>query len=208
VTKIEKHQFVSKVCLFSKKERSSSNNNNNISSGRFLQAFNDRNMNGSSSSNDANHISGPSRTGEGLVRSIQKTLEDIGRELIKNLNQAETKAQSKHDKMDEIKDKVEVKFCFDLQSKSYYEISYPHLLINLRGKNLVDCYSIAKAPQVLLHPEPVFSGSFPHTGNSKTAYYEYLPHMNYPPIYYNFQKPVQHMFKPTIENYGWTSSVE
>lgn len=30
---------------------------------------------GSSSSNDANHISGPSRTGEGLVRSVRKTLE-------------------------------------------------------------------------------------------------------------------------------------
>ena len=29
---------------------------------------------GGSSSNDANHISGPSRTGEGLVRSINKTL--------------------------------------------------------------------------------------------------------------------------------------
>jgi 3-oxoacyl-[acyl-carrier-protein] synthase I len=29
---------------------------------------------GGSSSNDANHISGPSRTGEGLVRSIEKTL--------------------------------------------------------------------------------------------------------------------------------------
>ena len=28
-----------------------------------------------STSNDANHISGPSRTGEGLVRTIQKTLE-------------------------------------------------------------------------------------------------------------------------------------
>lgn len=30
---------------------------------------------GGSSSNDANHISGPSRTGEGLVRSVRKTLE-------------------------------------------------------------------------------------------------------------------------------------
>ena len=29
---------------------------------------------GGSSSNDANHISGPSRTGEGLVRSIQKSM--------------------------------------------------------------------------------------------------------------------------------------
>ena len=31
---------------------------------------------GSSSINDANHISGPSRTGEGLVRSIQKAIEE------------------------------------------------------------------------------------------------------------------------------------
>jgi 3-oxoacyl-[acyl-carrier-protein] synthase-1 len=33
---------------------------------------------GGSSSNDANHISGPSRTGEGLVRSIEKTLKRSG----------------------------------------------------------------------------------------------------------------------------------
>jgi 3-oxoacyl-[acyl-carrier-protein] synthase I len=33
---------------------------------------------GGSSSNDANHISGPSRTGEGLVRSIEKTLNRSG----------------------------------------------------------------------------------------------------------------------------------
>lgn len=33
---------------------------------------------GGSSSNDANHISGPSRTGEGLVRSIQRTLKRSG----------------------------------------------------------------------------------------------------------------------------------
>jgi hypothetical protein len=46
------------------------------------------------------------------------------------------------------------------------------------------------------------------SGDSKTAYYEYLPQMYYPPMGFNFQKPVQHIFKPTIENYGWTSSVE
>jgi 3-oxoacyl-[acyl-carrier-protein] synthase-1 len=34
---------------------------------------------GGSSSNDANHISGPSRTGEGLVRSIEKTLKRSGK---------------------------------------------------------------------------------------------------------------------------------
>lgn len=33
---------------------------------------------GSSSSNDANHISGPSRTGEGLFRSVNKTIERSG----------------------------------------------------------------------------------------------------------------------------------
>lgn len=33
---------------------------------------------GGSSSNDANHISGPSRTGEGLVRSVEKTLKRSG----------------------------------------------------------------------------------------------------------------------------------
>lgn len=33
---------------------------------------------GGSSSNDANHISGPSRTGEGLVRSIERTLKRSG----------------------------------------------------------------------------------------------------------------------------------
>lgn len=33
---------------------------------------------GSSSSNDANHISGPSRTGEGLYRSVKRTLERSG----------------------------------------------------------------------------------------------------------------------------------
>jgi len=33
---------------------------------------------GGSSSNDANHISGPSRTGEGLVRSVNKTLQRAG----------------------------------------------------------------------------------------------------------------------------------
>jgi 3-oxoacyl-[acyl-carrier-protein] synthase-1 len=33
---------------------------------------------GGSSSNDANHISGPSRTGEGLVRSIEKTFKRSG----------------------------------------------------------------------------------------------------------------------------------
>jgi 3-oxoacyl-[acyl-carrier-protein] synthase-1 len=33
---------------------------------------------GGSSSNDANHISGPSRTGEGLVRTIEKTLNRTG----------------------------------------------------------------------------------------------------------------------------------
>nr|WP_294859298.1 beta-ketoacyl synthase N-terminal-like domain-containing protein [uncultured Fluviicola sp.] len=33
---------------------------------------------GGASSNDANHISGPSRTGEGLVRSIEKTLKRSG----------------------------------------------------------------------------------------------------------------------------------
>jgi len=46
------------------------------------------------------------------------------------------------------------------------------------------------------------------SGDSKTVYYEYLPQMHYPPMSYNFQKPVQRIFKPTIENYGWTSSVE
>lgn len=34
---------------------------------------------GGSSSNDANHISGPSRTGEGLVRSIEKTFKRSGK---------------------------------------------------------------------------------------------------------------------------------
>ena len=34
---------------------------------------------GGSSSNDANHISGPSRTGEGLVRSIEKTFQRSGK---------------------------------------------------------------------------------------------------------------------------------
>lgn len=33
---------------------------------------------GGTSSNDANHISGPSRTGEGLVRSVTKTLKNSG----------------------------------------------------------------------------------------------------------------------------------
>lgn len=35
-------------------------------------------MLGGTSSNDANHISGPSRTGEGLVRTVTKTLENTG----------------------------------------------------------------------------------------------------------------------------------
>ncbi len=35
-------------------------------------------MLGSSSSNDANHISGPSRTGEGLYRSVRRTMERAG----------------------------------------------------------------------------------------------------------------------------------
>jgi hypothetical protein len=48
------------------------------------------------------------------------------------------------------------------------------------------------------------------SGNSKTAYYEYLPQIQYPPmnIPYGFQKPVQQMFKPTIENFGWSSNLE
>jgi 3-oxoacyl-[acyl-carrier-protein] synthase-1 len=45
-----------------------------LSSEKRNSAFYVKYLNGSSS-NDANHISGPSRTGEGLVRSIQKTLE-------------------------------------------------------------------------------------------------------------------------------------
>jgi hypothetical protein len=46
------------------------------------------------------------------------------------------------------------------------------------------------------------------SGNSKTAYYEYLPQMYYPPVNIpNFQKPIQRMFKPNIEDYGWTSSI-
>jgi hypothetical protein len=46
-------------------------------------------------------------------------------------------------------------------------------------------------------------------GNSKTKYYEYLPQRYFPhvnnPI--AFQRPIQQMFKPSVENYGWTSSV-
>ncbi len=44
-----------------------------LSSEKRNSEFSVKYLNGSSS-NDANHISGPSRTGEGLVRSIQKTL--------------------------------------------------------------------------------------------------------------------------------------
>jgi Leucine-rich repeat (LRR) protein len=82
--------------------------------------------------------------------SIHKTVEDIERELVEIFNQTQTKANSKHVKMDKNKDKNAktlkekdflVKFCFDLQSKQYYEILYPRFLINLRGKNLVECYS-------------------------------------------------------------------
>lgn len=45
-----------------------------LSNKKVNSQFHAKYLNGSSS-NDANHISGPSRTGEGLVRSIQKTLE-------------------------------------------------------------------------------------------------------------------------------------
>ncbi len=63
--------------------------------------------------------------------SIQKTVEDIGRELVEKFFQTKVMAPSQHDKKDlskketiQIKEKdVLIKFCFDLQS-------------NLRGKNL------------------------------------------------------------------------
>jgi Leucine-rich repeat (LRR) protein/predicted ATPase len=75
-------------------------------------------------------------------KSIHKTVEDIERELVEKFSQTQTKANSKHAKMDTLKEKdFLVKFCFDLQSKQYYEILYPRFLINLRGKNLVECYS-------------------------------------------------------------------
>jgi hypothetical protein len=47
-------------------------------------------------------------------------------------------------------------------------------------------------------------------GDSKTKYYEYLPQIHYPPmnIPYNFQKTTQQLFKPTFENYGWSSNIE
>ena len=69
---------------------------------------------------------------------------------VEKFNQTQTKTPSEHEKKDKNKDKNAktlkeedflVKFCFDLQSKHYYEISYPHMLINLRGKNLAECYS-------------------------------------------------------------------
>lgn len=47
-------------------------------------------------------------------------------------------------------------------------------------------------------------------GDSKNKYYEYLPHIQYPPVNipHNFQKLASQTFKPTFENYGWTSNVE
>jgi predicted ATPase len=81
--------------------------------------------------------------------SVQKTAKDIGRELVKKFNQTQPKASSEHAKNDKNKDKntklikdedVLVKFYYDSHSYDYYEISYPHLLINLGGKNLVECY--------------------------------------------------------------------
>ncbi len=72
--------------------------------------------------------------------TIHKTVEDIERELVEKFNQTQTKTNSKHDKKDLSKKSAKlviVKFCLDLASKQYYEISYSHLLINLRGKNLV-----------------------------------------------------------------------
>jgi hypothetical protein len=48
------------------------------------------------------------------------------------------------------------------------------------------------------------------SGNSKNVYYEYLPQMYFPHVNIprNFQRTAQQVFKPNVENYGWTSSVE